>query len=218
MSVVQSEFVEPNPQPIRCNNDFARNTEFKRNAMEFLARFVRVSGMVFYSVDRGMNADTHVFDRVCLKRMADTPVTSTSWTLFIRVGSPSRVPTSQRRTTSASGSTRPTTTQASFARWGIDTRLSCIYGMPDVSWPGCPCSEVLVTVTSRGKRSNFCRSPMDSLNSPTACCANSPVHRILLQYPNIGSFLFGSVMSSNSWHRVRAISTSPVRCSSASRP
>ncbi|MER2223091.1 MAG: hypothetical protein ABS976_16000, partial [Rhodococcus sp. (in: high G+C Gram-positive bacteria)] len=65
MSVVQSEFVEPNPQPIRCNNEFARNTEFKRNAMEFLARFVRVSGMVFYSVDRGMNADTHVFDRVC---------------------------------------------------------------------------------------------------------------------------------------------------------
>ncbi|WKG03353.1 helix-turn-helix transcriptional regulator [Mycolicibacterium sp. HK-90] len=40
------------------------NIAFKRNAMEFLSRFVRVSGMVFYSVDRAMNAGEHVFDRV----------------------------------------------------------------------------------------------------------------------------------------------------------
>ena len=65
MSVVRSDLVAPNLQPIRRNNEFARNIEFKRNAMEFLARFVRVSGMVFYSVDRSMNADMHVFDRVC---------------------------------------------------------------------------------------------------------------------------------------------------------
>ncbi|MEV0671596.1 LuxR C-terminal-related transcriptional regulator [Mycobacterium sp. NPDC050441] len=41
-----------------------RNTRFKRNTMEFLSRFVRVSGMVFYSVDDTMNAGEHVFDRI----------------------------------------------------------------------------------------------------------------------------------------------------------
>lgn len=41
-----------------------RNVRFKHNTMEFLSRFVRVSGMVFYSVDHRMNAGEHVFDRI----------------------------------------------------------------------------------------------------------------------------------------------------------
>ncbi|MFN6546387.1 helix-turn-helix transcriptional regulator [Mycolicibacterium nivoides] len=41
-----------------------RNIQFKRNTMAFLSRFVRVSGMVFYSVDHRMNAGEHVFDRI----------------------------------------------------------------------------------------------------------------------------------------------------------
>lgn len=40
------------------------NTAFKRNTMGFLSRFVRVSGLVFYSVDHAMNAGEHVFDRI----------------------------------------------------------------------------------------------------------------------------------------------------------
>lgn len=218
MSVVRSDLVAPNLQPIRRNNEFARNIEFKRNAMEFLARFVRVSGMVFYSVDRSMNADMHVFDRVCPEENGRYTRHFHELDLFIRVGSPNRAPTSHRRTTLASVSTRPTITTASFARWVIDTRLNCICVMPGASWRAFPCSEVPATVTSRGKRCNFCRSLMDSSNSPIACSVKCPVPRVLLQCRNIGDYLLGSATSSNCWHRVRATSTSPVRCSSASQP
>lgn len=55
MSVVAADFTE---QPAQ------RAIQFKRNTMGFLSRFVRVSGLVFYSVDRGMNAGDHVFDRI----------------------------------------------------------------------------------------------------------------------------------------------------------
>ncbi len=55
MTVVATDFTE---HPVQ------RNIAFKRNTMGFLSRFVRVSGMVFYSVDHGMNAGDHVFDRI----------------------------------------------------------------------------------------------------------------------------------------------------------
>ncbi|MCT7369931.1 helix-turn-helix transcriptional regulator [Mycolicibacterium llatzerense] len=55
MSVVAADFTD---HPVQ------RNIQFKRNTMGFLSRFVRVSGLVFYSVDHGMNAGEHVFDRI----------------------------------------------------------------------------------------------------------------------------------------------------------
>ena len=55
MSVLAADFTD---HPVQ------RTIQFKRNTMGFLSRFVRVSGMVFYSVDHGMNAGDHVFDRI----------------------------------------------------------------------------------------------------------------------------------------------------------
>lgn len=55
MSVLAADFTD---HPVQ------RTVQFKRNTMGFLSQFVRVSGMVFYSVDHGMNAGDHVFDRI----------------------------------------------------------------------------------------------------------------------------------------------------------
>lgn len=55
MSVLAADFTD---HPVQ------RTIQFKRNTMGFLSRFVRVSGMVFYSVDHGMNAGDHVFDGI----------------------------------------------------------------------------------------------------------------------------------------------------------
>lgn len=55
MSVLTADFTDHAVQ---------RTVRFKRNTMGFLSRFVRVSGLVFYSVDHSMNAGDHVFDRI----------------------------------------------------------------------------------------------------------------------------------------------------------